>query len=218
VHDCTVVPVRFAHGSLPAQVAAGAQVGAPPPVEAAQSCGAVTDVQMGAPGAKQQAAMYPLPLSVQLCSVAPLRLPQALAVVAVAQVGGGGQVVVHAPPLVGQSTLQAAEPPVPVARQIDPPAGMQQVAMKPFGPSVQPVIVAPGYPAQALVAWAQVLGTQLPPVEPPLVDVPPPVMGGSVLVLPPLAGAPASIAVPPLHDMPPEMVAHIAPSDAVVIP
>ena len=127
VHACMVVPAIPEQGFVAwAQVGGGGQVTVPF-VDPPQPKAAPTVVQTGAPGAKQQAAVKPLAVSVQCCKVAPLRLPQAVAVVALAQVGGGGQVVVHAPPT-EQFSAQAPPPPS-AARQIDPPDGKQQVAM-----------------------------------------------------------------------------------------
>ena len=59
---------------------------------------------------------------------------------AVAQVAAGGQVA----PLLPLGPLVQVEPPPLDAKQTDAPGAKQQVAMYPFNPSVQAVIVAPG--------------------------------------------------------------------------
>jgi hypothetical protein len=122
-----VAPAMPAQGLLAvAQVGGGGQVTVPF-VEPPQPIAAPTVVQTGAPGGKQQAAVKPFALSVQFCKVEPVRLPHAVAVVALAQVGAGGQVLVQEPPA-AQSKEQALWP-ASAARQIDPPDGKQQVAM-----------------------------------------------------------------------------------------
>ena len=97
-----------------------------PLVEPPQARPAETEAQTGAPGAKQQAPVYPLGPSVQLWKVDPGKAPHAEAVVAPAQVGAGGQFIVQ--PLGEQSSEQAPPPPA-AARQIGAPGSKQQVAV-----------------------------------------------------------------------------------------
>ena len=70
VHELAVAPMKPAHGFPSPQRGGGWQV-VPPPVLPAQARPAPVFTQIGAWGAKQQAPVKPLAVSVQFMSVAP---------------------------------------------------------------------------------------------------------------------------------------------------
>ena len=127
------------------------------------------------PALRAQSSRRPcsrLPLSVQLCNVAPVRPPHALAVVAFAQVGAGGQVRRAASRRPRSPRRRRSRRPLRRGRSIRP-TGSSRSPCSRSARRCSRSSSRRDTTAQALVASAQVLGTQLED-EPPPLDAPVP--------------------------------------------